>query len=125
MGTYILDGHTPVAEPDVLKWSRQFESQDRRVVLTEIGNITVSTVFLALDHNYFKKGPPSLFETMVHRNGHWDDLERYGTWDEAVEGHNRMVKKIKREKLQTIFPVLAVLLIVAGIAYTIYLCPSC
>ena len=72
-----------------------FAEQDRKVENTEIDNgIRVSTVFLMFDHNYGDDGDPILFETMIFPIDNYDsqDMERYCTWDEAVEGHWRWVK---------------------------------
>jgi hypothetical protein len=55
----------------------------------------VSTVFLCLDHNW-GDGPPILFESMLFgAEGYSEeqDMDRYETWDEAYEGHRRMVEK--------------------------------
>ena len=93
MGRYILEGHEPVEEPDLIKWGEWFECADRHVRDTFRDDVRVSTVFLGLDHR-LRHGPPVLFETMVFVNGSGDEMERYCTWDEAVEGHERMVAKI-------------------------------
>jgi hypothetical protein len=93
-GRYILDGHTPVECDDLMTWGRWMEGNDnRRVALTIMGDIRVSTVFLALDHNFDAEwgADPILFETMVFRNGEGDECERYRTWDEAEAGHQRWV----------------------------------
>lgn len=98
--TYILDGHTPVKEPNVLTWGRWMETADRTVALTILENGTrVSTVFLGVDHAFFGDGPPILFETMVFAEGSWVDLlmERYTTWDEAKAGHEEIVERLKKE----------------------------
>lgn len=90
--TYILKGHEPVpVELEV--WARWFETADRQVRDTFRDDVRVSTVFLGLDHS-FGHGPPVLFETKVFVNGSGDEMERYSTWDEAVEGHENMVAKI-------------------------------
>jgi hypothetical protein len=48
----------------------------------------ISTVFLALDHNW-GEGPPVLFETMIF-GGPLDQFQwRYCTWEEAEEGHKK------------------------------------
>lgn len=52
LGRYILDGHNPVPCEDTLQWGRWMEKQDRIVGLTTIGDYSVSTVFLGLDHNF-------------------------------------------------------------------------
>jgi len=94
MAHYILDGKTPV-EVDLITWGRQFEEADRTVKKTEIDeDVTVSTVFLGLDRQ-FGNGPPLIFETMVF-GGEFDEQQRrYSTWDEAIEGHNQVVRKIR------------------------------
>jgi hypothetical protein len=89
---YILDGHEPVPEPDVLRWGLWFESADRVVSKTTVGGQEVSTVFLGLDHQW-GIGPPLLFETMVFPEG--DRCERYPTWDNAVAGHDRIVGELR------------------------------
>lgn len=64
----------------------------RRVALTAIGKVKVSTVFLVIDHGFGDSGPPVLFETMVVVDGVWnDDCKRCCTWDEAVAQHERVV----------------------------------
>jgi hypothetical protein len=93
---YILDGHTPVAEPDLMAWARWFESSDRRVALTELDNgVNVSTVFLGSDHS-FGQGAPILFETMSFGTDE-EVCERYSTWDEARAGHDAIVASLTNE----------------------------
>jgi hypothetical protein len=93
---YILDGHKPKPERDLLTWARWFEDgEKRRVAHDVVGLVSVSTVFLGIDHQ-FGNGPPLLFETMTF--GPSDDGQeqhRYSTWDEAVAGHNAIVGRLK------------------------------
>ena len=97
---YILDGKTPVPEPDLSTWARWFEDADRIVAHTVRENVSVSTVFLGLDHS-FHEGPPILFETMVFRSGQsGDDMARYSTWEEAEKGHAEMVKLALSKRYQ-------------------------
>lgn len=53
----------------------------------------ISTVFLGLDHGAYD-GSLEVFETMVFENS-WIDLdcERYSTWEQAEQGHKKMVEK--------------------------------
>jgi len=91
---YILDGHTPVAEPDLLKWARWFEKTERHVAETYVGGARVSTVFLGLDHA-FGGGPPLLFETLIFDSSQHDVYQRrYSTWDKAQAGHARAVARL-------------------------------
>lgn len=84
------DGKTP--EPcDVVA----FENIDRRVARDKVGDVTISTVFLGLDHSFDESGPPILFETMVFGGPLDEEQVRYATWDEAVAGHAAMVQRVK------------------------------
>ena len=98
---YILDGKRPVPEPNLLKWAQWFEHADRLVAHTVQGELSVSTVFLGLDHSYFT-GPPILFETMVFRAGGSGETDRYSTWEEAEKGHAEMVKLALSKNYQRI-----------------------
>jgi len=89
---YILMNRKPVHEPDLSKWGEWFEDLDnRRVAKTVIGDQTVYTTFLGIDHA-FGGGTPVLFETMVFPE--CDEWERYCTWEEAEVGHRAMVNKL-------------------------------
>lgn len=52
---YILEGHRPVPEPDLLTWAQWLEAADRIVARTEHELFYVSTVFIGLDHRYFSE----------------------------------------------------------------------
>jgi hypothetical protein len=87
---YILNEDKTVSVcKDVKEWAKVFDNQNRRVASTAKNGVTVSTVFLGLDHQY-DDGPPLLFETMVFGGGEDEMMDRYTTWDEAVAGHKRM-----------------------------------
>ena len=92
-GRYILEGHEPVAEPDLLTWALWLETADRHVCDSFQGDVRVSTVFLGLDHS-FGHGPPILFETMAFIGHESIACERYATWAEAEEGHARIVAEV-------------------------------
>lgn len=79
-------------------WARLLEFGGRAykaVRQEQVGEYWVSTVWLGFDHS-FRDGPPLIFETMVFK-GSWEDLDmdRYSTEEEAVEGHERMVEKVR------------------------------
>jgi hypothetical protein len=95
LGRYILVGHQAVEEPDLMRWAKWFEGNDRMVKNDRVGPYTVSTVFLAIDHSY-GIGRPLLFETMIFK-GNWVDVfcTRYSTWDEAVSGHLHAIETAK------------------------------
>jgi len=62
----------------------------------------VSTVWLALNHEWNIEKPPLIFETMVfEKKGEYgNDLycERYSTLEEAEKGHEEAVKKFSNPK---------------------------
>lgn len=84
---YVLDGHTPVFQPDIAAWAKWRQANEGRVALTELDGVKISTVFLGVDHNFFGDGPPILFETMVFGGPMDGDMRRYSTWDEAEISH--------------------------------------
>lgn len=89
-GKYILEGKTPTPIDDLLAWGEWMESADRQVALDEIDGITVSTVFLGLEH-----GDRNLFETMVFGGPIDGEGARYQTWEQAEQGHAEMIAKVK------------------------------
>lgn len=91
---YILEGHKAVPT-DQMTWAKAFESQDRKVAKTTIGNCNVSTVFLGFNHQY-GEGPPLLFETMVFGGGPFSDEQtRCTTWEEAEAMHEAMCELVR------------------------------
>jgi hypothetical protein len=94
-GQYILDGHRPVPCDDLLEWGKFFESADRIVKSDMVKGVHVSTVFLGLDHS-FGYGPPILFETMIFGGPMDMYQERYRSWEGAVCGHDKALKKCIR-----------------------------
>jgi len=96
-GKYILNQRgEPVAERELLVWAKWFESANRRVGSTSIGDYTVSTVFLGMDHNFRSVGPPVLWETAVFCRGHVHEMERCaGTREQAEAMHASWVQTVK------------------------------
>ena len=98
---YILDENHEIKVVDLETWAKWFENahEARRVKRTVYNGvndneIVISTVFLGLDHNFFDEGPPILFETMVFGGLLDQETERYATWNQAVRGHDQMVRKV-------------------------------
>lgn len=82
----------------MLEWATRFETRtDKRVAETTLPNGRwVSTVWLGLNHNHARTGPPLIFETMVFpKEGEYGELDcdRYSTEAEALAGHARMCEK--------------------------------
>lgn len=93
---YVLDGQTPIVEKDLMKWAEWFEKSDIAVAKYKNGDVSVSTVFLGLNHNY-GIGAPILFETMVFGGKFDGEQERYSTWDDAENGHDKMIKLVESD----------------------------
>lgn len=83
----------PVA--DVIEWAKVFDREDRKIARTEIGGVTVSTVFLGLNHAW-GDGPPLLFETLVIEGPLDGNMDRYSTIEEARAGHEAMCEEVKK-----------------------------
>lgn len=118
---YVLKNGIAVPEYDLKKWGESYgDFGNRRIALTEIHHCTVSTVFLALDHNMGNSEFPVLFETMVFtgefsqdtadmkgmpfddpKDGspqeHWGDTRRYSFKCEALAGHHEVVGLIEKQ----------------------------
>jgi hypothetical protein len=90
-GYYRRDG-TPITQDE---WLRGFgDDETKRVAADDIGDVTVSTVWLGLDHS-FGDGPPLIFETMVFGGDYDEWCERYATEAAAVTGHARIVAALR------------------------------
>jgi hypothetical protein len=84
---------------DMMAWAQQHEDYDCRTVAQHwVRGWMVSTVWLGIDHNFTRQGPPVIFETMVfppgdEAGGHGvtsdEYCERYSTEEAAQAGHDR------------------------------------
>ena len=77
------------------EWSGRLKSERRVAETTLPDGKWVSTIWLGLNHQY-GDGPPLIFETMVFASGNdmsEHDMARYSTEEEAIAGHEAMVKK--------------------------------
>lgn len=80
---------------DLMTWARWFENGKQRIVAkTKVGDVSVSTVFLGIDHS-FDGGRPLLFETMIFGGEHDQYQDRYSTYEEAEEGHKKAVALVE------------------------------
>jgi hypothetical protein len=99
---YLLAGKTPLPVSQD-EWAKAAEvnigTPNWRVALDVIGEATISTVFLGLDHGLLQSRP-LLFETMVFEGELDSMMDRYGTWNEALEGHAAIVAAVRRTLLK-------------------------
>lgn len=94
---YLNEDHT--YRPATLEeWSDQFENMERHVAEDIILGKRVSTVWLGLDHAIYGNDP-LVFETMIfseHSRGDDIYMERYTTWEEALEGHQKAIAWVRK-----------------------------
>lgn len=77
----------------------------KRVASTHLGfdgGIWISTVWLGVDYNFMRVGPPIIFETMVFDTTSEERMsdvfmDRYSTEEEALAGHEAMVALVQAE----------------------------
>lgn len=102
-GKYILDKNgNPQPCEDIYEWGEWYEksTKQRKVARDKVGKVTVSTVFIGIDHN-FGEGPPLLFETMIFNDGgeHDQYQERYSTRQEALAGHIKALRLLEAKPM--------------------------
>lgn len=90
----VLDAQKAVVPADISTWSDFLDGDGKRVGRTEVGEASVSTVFLGVDHS-FGDGPPLWFETMIFGGPFDQETWRYTTWAEAEAGHGRIVGALR------------------------------
>lgn len=115
MHLYILNSdRVAIPVDDVETWNVWLNAHwdtDRRVAMNIIApDISVSTIFLAIDHSFGFSKLPILFETAVwdtrkhatklpdgtlRLNASLSDQIRYATYDEALAGHNAICEKLR------------------------------
>ena len=96
--TYILDEKNNVVPATIHEWA-EFRKTDRKIVKKEkVNGCFVSTVFIGVDHA-FLDDEFHVFETMVFllEKNSWVEeyCERYATYKEALEGHEKAVQWVK------------------------------
>jgi len=92
---YVLDANgEPERCDDWMRWAKWFEDTPARIVAREElpNGVQVSTVFLGLDHNFFGRGAPVLWETMIFGGPHNDLQVRYTSRAAALDGHAQAVQ---------------------------------
>jgi len=96
---YILDeNNKPVSKPtlEVSDWLE--ENQEKRVVKQDhVGDVFISTVFLGLDHSWPRDNNiPLLWETMIFGGEHDQYMDRYTSYEDAVEGHQKALNLVNK-----------------------------
>jgi len=95
---YIIDENKNIVqEPDLIKWANWYETHNRHIGKDYVGRAKISTVFLGIDHNLNRVGPPILWETMIF--GGPLDMEQFrcaGSWEQAEAMHEEAVETVER-----------------------------
>lgn len=79
----------------LIEWATKFEDPaTHRVEWDDVDGVTISTVWLGLDHQW-GHGPPLIFETMIF-GGMLDEFQaRYSTIEQARDGHATAVRSVR------------------------------
>jgi hypothetical protein len=106
---YTFDGDT-VQNVTLMQYIEWITTHNTQLLYTETDDarLSVSTVFLGINHAYNNQEKPLLFETMVFGGVMDKTVKRYATRAEAHKGHMDIVKILVSEKdaLTTVYPVL-------------------
>lgn len=103
---FILDENKDIVPiDDVLEWAEWIKDADRCVAKVCLGNIHVFTVFLGVGHSWDPNNLIDmhyLFETAIFSLDGDDKVvtkieRRYKTYDEALKGHEQVVKSLRKE----------------------------
>jgi hypothetical protein len=97
---YKLDENKNVVQSSLEEWGNfiegTFPTNHMHVADEEVNGIRISTIFMGICHNYNPfSNVPIVFETMVFKNGHDIYQDRYCTYQEAEEGHEKAVEWVK------------------------------
>jgi len=104
---YVLDNESnPVKTQNIEEWCEWFSTHQTQIGCDTVRDVTISTVFLGIDHNYSGVGDPLLFETMIFPPHSIDRrIMRCTTHRDAVALHEAAVRavtswpKTSKEKL--------------------------
>ena len=97
MQRYILKDKKAYPCDDMDLCSQNLIEGNYRVADTYVGTtFWVSTVFLGLDHQFGRGGPPMLFETMIFGDPLDGEMLRCSTWEQAETQHAAMVERVKK-----------------------------
>lgn len=67
----------------------------KRVGLTNVGDVEVSTVWLGFNYQLHPEGPVLIFETMIFGGDEGGDCWRYTTEAQAIAGHDQIVAAVR------------------------------
>jgi hypothetical protein len=95
---YILDDdNNPVKSTinEFVDWEEAYP--ERKAVKQEyVDDVYISTVFLGLDHAW-NSDVPVLWETMIFGGEHDQYQERYTSYKDALEGHEKALELVNKQ----------------------------
>lgn len=109
MRWYTLDEDKKPVLTDMLEAADWLEKERKKPVgeslwkigEDSVGEASVSTVFLGLDHGFSESGPPLLFETMIFGKTSYEHYqERSYTWDDALRAHAEALDLLQRDSAE-------------------------
>lgn len=98
MSWYILTANNQPVAVSITEAAQWMEDNPERKAVKQdhIDDKFVSTVFLGLDHSWNNK-EVILWETMIFGGEHDQYQERYSSYEDALEGHQKAINFIKQE----------------------------
>ena len=92
---YILLDKKPVPVQSPEDWYKWIARRENHVLKqTDFGNVVVITCFIGVDSDKDSNGSPDLFESEVIGGPSNGTRWHYKTYDDAIEGHGRLLKLI-------------------------------
>jgi hypothetical protein len=97
---YILDENKNAVPTTSIEWAKFLHQKknERIVAKSNVGDYTISTVFIGLNHNWDDYDDKAhIFETMIFDHNH-DDIycSRTDTWKEAEKEHQNAINWINK-----------------------------
>jgi hypothetical protein len=98
MAWYILDENNKPILSTIIQYVEWIEKNpERKAVKQEyVGDVRISTVFLGLDH-VWNSDIPLLWETMIFGGEHDQYMDRYTSYEEALEGHQTALNLVNKQ----------------------------
>jgi hypothetical protein len=93
LGLYTLnEKREPILATNIAEaW---LDQEKFRVGLTKLPFVTISTVFLGIDHGFGRTDKPVLWETMIFGGLLNDSQWRYTSEADAIKGHRKAIKMV-------------------------------
>lgn len=98
MDWYILNDDKTVTKLPAGEYPKLSAFKSLHVGDNVVNDQRISTVFLQLDHAWLPETKPVLFESMIFNGEHDQYQRRYYTYDEALEGHKKLVQALEEER---------------------------